>query len=386
MQRSSAGGTPSAILVTGGAGYIGSHTCKYLAALGHTPVVIDNLSTGHRRNVKWGPLIQGDVADQRLVQEALRDYRISAVIHFAANALVGESMKNPRDYLHGNVNTSLALLDAMRAAGVTEIVLASTCAVYGVPRRIPISERMPLAPANPYGESKLFVERALHWYERAHGLRWVALRYFNAAGADPEGELGECRSHETHLIPLAIEAALGLRSSIRIMGTDYATPDGTAIRDYIHVEDLARAHVSALKYLGRGLSSVALNLGMEHGYSVREVIASVERTGGRPVPVEESARRGGDPPALVADSRRARKILAWKPRYTNLDAIVSTAWRWHASQAVSAGVQAENHASMRPKLSDGQRGSTGPALVPPVPVRGDRDGPRLVSAPIRGQR
>jgi UDP-glucose-4-epimerase GalE len=323
------------ILVTGGCGYIGSHTCKALASAGFQPVAFDNLSTGNRWAAGWGPLVEGDIMDRRAVRRALERYQIDAVIHFAAKALVGESMRSPFEYLHDNVSGSVTLLEAMREAGVRHIVISSTCATYGVPQTVPISEMEPQTPVNPYGESKLYVERALIWYERVFGIRSVALRYFNAAGADPDGEIGECHEPETHLIPLVIQAALGLRPAVHIMGTDYPTPDGTCIRDYIHVEDLASAHIKALKYLKRGGRSTALNLGTSRGYSVREVIASVERAGGLPVPVQESGRRAGDPPVLVADARRAQKVLSWRPRYKNLDDIVSTAWQWHSSLALT---------------------------------------------------
>lgn len=331
------------VLVTGGAGYIGSHICKALARAGYAHVVLDNLSTGHRWAVKWGPLVEGDIAERRLVRDTLDKYKIEAVIHCAANASVSESMENPYKYLHENVTSSMGLLEAMRETGVRQIVFSSTCATYGVPQQIPISELEPQVPVNPYGESKLFVERALLWYERVHGFSWAALRYFNAAGADRDGEIGESHDPETHLIPLVVQATLGLRPAVHILGTDYPTPDGTAIRDYCHVEDLADAHVRALEHLSRGGESTALNLGMGRGYSVREVIAAVERITGRPVPVRESARRGGDPPTLVADTRRAQEMLAWRQRYANLDSIVSTAWEWHASHSLCAAASANGH-------------------------------------------
>jgi UDP-arabinose 4-epimerase len=324
------------ILVTGGAGYIGSHACKALARAGYEPVVFDNFSTGHRWAVRWGPLVEGQIADRRLVRRTLEKYHVDAVMHFAANALVGESMEHPYKYLHDNAAHSLQLLEAMRETGVQRIVFSSTCATYGIPQQIPISERSAQAPVNPYGESKLFVERALSWYERSHGLAWVALRYFNAAGADADGEIGEDHEPETHLIPLVIQAALGLRPPVRILGTDYPTPDGTAVRDYIHVEDLVEAHIKALKYLDQGGESMAVNLGTGTGHSVREVIAAVERVSRRSVPVRTAARRAGDPAALLADNRRAGEVLSWKPRYTDLDAIVDTAWTWHASRSLAA--------------------------------------------------
>jgi len=244
-------------------------------------------------------------------------------------------MESPYKYLHDNAAHSLELLEAMRETGVRRIVFSSTCATYGVPQQVPISERATQSPVNPYGESKLFVERALTWYAHSYGFAWVALRYFNAAGADAEGEIGEDHEPETHLIPSVIQAAFGLRPPIRILGTDYPTPDGTAVRDYIHVEDLAEAHVRALEHLDRGGESIALNLGTGRGHSVREVIGAVRRVSGRNVPAREIGRRAGDPPALLADNRRAREVLSWKPHYTDLDAIVDTAWTWHASQAVA---------------------------------------------------
>jgi UDP-arabinose 4-epimerase len=328
--------TQRRVLVTGGAGYIGSHTCKALAAAGHVPVTFDNLSTGHRDAVRWGPFVEGELADRALVERTLREQRIDAVIHFAASAYVGESMSDPAKYFRNNVVHTLALLEAMHAAGVRHIVFSSTCATYGVPRVVPIPEDHPQQPVNPYGESKLFVERALHWHGVAHGLHWLALRYFNAAGADPDGEIGEVHDPETHLIPLAIQAALGQRGPLQVMGTDYDTPDGTAVRDYIHVTDLADAHVRALAYLLGGGASGALNLGTGRGHSVREVIAAVAREAGRPVPAHDAPRRAGDPPALVAAPGRAAEVLGWHPEYSSLDTIVRTALRWHAAHPPQA--------------------------------------------------
>jgi len=318
------------VLVTGGAGYIGSHTAKALAHAGWEPVVLDDLSMGHRGAARWGPFVQGNVGNRDLLRKVLVEHRVEGVIHFAAHAFVRESVSEPRKYFRNNVVNTLALLDAMIDAGVERIVFSSTCASYGQPQSLPIAEDHPQRPINPYGESKLFIERVLHAYGQAYGLRWVALRYFNAAGADPDGELGEAHDPETHLIPLVIAAALGQRLQIDICGTDYQTPDGTAIRDYIHVMDLADAHVRALRYLRDGRDSVALNLGTGAGHSVREVIATVEHVGRRSVPVREAPRRCGDPPALVADARRAQTVLGWHPRYADLDAIVRTAWDWHA--------------------------------------------------------
>lgn len=316
------------ILVTGGAGYVGSHACKALAAAGYLPVVYDNLSRGHREAVRWGPLIEGDLHDRARLIEALRAQQIAAVMHFAAFAYVGESVGNPELYYRNNVGGTLALLDAMRAAGVETIVFSSTCAVYGVPDALPIRETTAKAPLNPYGETKLAIERALHWYGAAYRMRYAALRYFNAAGGDPDGEIGEDHEPETHLIPLVLRAALGRGDPVQIYGTDYPTPDGTAIRDYIHVMDLADAHVRALGHLAAGGDSLALNLGTGSGHSVREVVAAAERVGGRPVPRREAARRPGDPPELVADPTLARARLGWQPRLSDLDTIIRTALAW----------------------------------------------------------
>jgi UDP-glucose-4-epimerase GalE len=328
------------VLVTGGAGYIGSHTCKALAAAGYSPVTLDNLAYGHRWAVRWGPFEQADLADRLAVERVLREHRIGAVIHFAAYAYVGESMADPGKYFRNNVANTLNLLEAMRVAGVGRIVFSSTCATYGIPEAVPIGEDHPQRPVNPYGESKLFVERALHWHGVAHGLRWTALRYFNAAGADPDGEIGEDHQPETHLIPLAIETALGRRRELLVMGTDYPTPDGTAIRDYIHVADLADAHVRALRHLEANGISGALNLGTGHGHSVREVVAMVERVSGRQVNARNAPRRAGDPPALVAAPGRATELLAWKPRWSSLQSIVQTAYRWHSAHAPGADARA----------------------------------------------
>jgi UDP-glucose-4-epimerase GalE len=317
------------ILVTGGAGYIGSQTAKVLAASGHLPVVIDNMTNGHDWAVKWGPLESGDLGDADFLNAVFERHRIDAVIHFAASAYVGESMTNPRKYFRNNTVNTLNLLDTMVDHGTVHIVFSSSCATYGVPERVPIDEAHPQAPVNPYGESKLFVERILHWYGVAYGVRSVPLRYFNAAGADPDGEIGEVHDPETHLIPLAIDAAQGVRPPVSVFGTDYPTPDGTAIRDYIHVADLAEAHVRALDYLTDGGVTTAINLGTGKGHSVREVIAAVEQVAGRPVPHVDSPRRAGDPPRLVAEARKAGEVLGWTPRYPELCTIVEHAWRWH---------------------------------------------------------
>lgn len=329
-------GQDRTILVTGGAGYVGSHACKALARAGYTPVVYDNLSRGHREAVRWGDLVEGDLADRPRLAAALRETGAGAVMHFAAFAFVGESMRDPGLYFRNNVANTLTLLAAMAEAGVATIVFSSTCATYGDPDRVPIDEDHPQRPVNPYGESKLMIERVLDWHGRLAGLRWAALRYFNAAGADPGGEIGEAHEPETHLIPLALAAADG-GPALRIFGTDYDTPDGTAVRDYIHVDDLATAHVLALRHLAAGGASAAVNLGTGRGHSVREVIAAIEAETGRRVRVEEAPRRAGDPPALVADPTRARNLLGWAPACSSLPTIVETAWRWHLRQAQRGG-------------------------------------------------
>lgn len=315
------------ILVAGGAGYIGSHACKALARAGHASIVIDDLSTGNEWAVRWGALVRGSIGDQGLVARVLRAEKIEAVMHFAASAYVGESMAQPQKYFRNNVVNSLSLLDAMRETGVTNIVFSSTCATYGDPAYLPLDESHPQKPVNPYGDSKLFIEKALRWYGEAYGLRWASLRYFNAAGADVDAEIGEAHDPEPHLIPLVMQAASGERQEAGIFGTDYATPDGTAIRDYIHVEDLAQAHVLAIEHLANGGESGAFNLGTGRGYSVREIIAAVEKHIGRKVPVREIGRRAGDPERLVAGAERARVVLGWRPVH-DLDSIIATAWAW----------------------------------------------------------
>jgi UDP-arabinose 4-epimerase len=328
---------PAKVLVTGGAGYIGSHTCKALAARGYAPVVYDNLSQGHRWAVKWGPLIVGDLCDDALLSDTLRRHDIDVVVHFAAHAYVGESVRHPRKYFANNLTNSLALMNAMLDAGVELLVFSSTCATYGVPRALPITEDHPQQPINPYGASKLFVENALRWYADVYPLRYVSLRYFNAAGADPNGDLGESHDPETHLIPLAIAAAQGSTPPLEIFGTDYETPDGTAVRDYIHVSDLAAAHVAAVDRLLAGEPSDIFNLGTGAGHTIREVIAAVEAVSGRRVPIVEGPRRPGDPAALVASPARARQKLGWTPHLSDIGVIVETAWRWHAQAARASG-------------------------------------------------
>ncbi len=317
------------ILITGGAGYIGSHTAKSLSRSGFEPVAYDNLSTGHRWAVKWGPLVEADLSDGKALKRALKEFNVKAAIHFAAHAYVGESIHQPRKYFENNVTNSLRLLDALLDAGIKHIVFSSSCAVYGVPQSLPIYETHPKSPVNPYGDSKLFIERVLEWYGRAYGLHWAALRYFNAAGADAEGELGEVHDPETHLLPRIIDAALGKLDSVEIFGTDYPTEDGTAVRDYVHVSDLAEAHVATLKHLLNGGESFAANLGTGQGASVREVITAVESASGAAVKTKLAPRRPGDPPILIADPAYAGRILGWHPKCSSLDQIVRSAWNWH---------------------------------------------------------
>lgn len=316
------------VLVTGGAGYVGSHACQALERCGYVPVAFDDLRTGYEASVRFGPLFIGSLASPDHIRAALAEHRPIAVMHFAASAYVGESVTDPARYYRNNVVNTLNLLDAMRDQGVSRLVFSSSCATYGVPEHLPINETHPQRPINPYGHSKLVVETMLANFDAAYGLRSVALRYFNAAGADPTGVIGENHDPETHLIPVAIQTALGQRPSLEVYGTDYPTPDGTAIRDYVHVTDLASAHVSALRYLVDGGSTTAFNLGVGHGHSVREVIDSVERVTGTRITVIERPRRQGDPPALVADATRAREALNWRPEHSDLDEIVDSAWAW----------------------------------------------------------
>jgi UDP-glucose-4-epimerase GalE len=324
------------LLVTGGAGYVGSHALRALLRAGHSAVVIDDLRQGEAAFAGGAPLVERDVGDRAGLERTFADHGpFDGVLHFAASCLVGESVVNPRLYYANNVVASAALLDAAVDHGVRAFVLSSTCAVYGEPAELPIRESAPVAPVNPYGASKAMVERMLADLERAHGLRWAALRYFNAAGADPEGGIGERHDPETHLIPNALRAAAGLREALPLYGTDYPTPDGTCIRDYVHVSDLAVGHVRAVEALLGGAANGPFNLGTGEGRSNREVLAVVERVTGRPVPVKPAPRRPGDPPELVADARRARETLGWAPRLSDLDTIVSTAWDW--LQAESGG-------------------------------------------------
>jgi UDP-glucose-4-epimerase GalE len=322
------------VLVTGGAGYIGSHACKALARAGYTPVVLDNLCRGHESAVRWGPLVKGDFGDPSVLDNAFRDYPIGAVIHFAAYAYVAESMESPDIYFRNNVASTINLLDAMRRHAVPSIVFSSSCATYGIPSTVPIRENHTQVPINAYGESKLMAEKVIRWYGKSFGLSWAVLRYFNAAGADPEGELGEDHEPEPHLLPRILQAAAGLLPHIDIFGTDYATPDGTAVRDYVHVSDLAQAHLKAMKYLSSGGTSEAFNLGTGKGCSVREVVTTAERVTQKKIPTHECARREGDPAELVADPSKVRGMLDWNPRHSELATMLETAWQWmnHKSQ------------------------------------------------------
>ena len=341
--------TASCVLITGGAGYIGSHTAKALSRAGFYPLVLDDLREGHRRAVQWGPLVVADLADEDALRATFAAYPIEAVIHFAASAYVGESMHVPQLYFQNNVVNTLNLLKVMLENEVNTLVFSSSCATYGYPRRIPIAEDHEQHPVNPYGESKLMVERVLVWYARAYGLRSAALRYFNAAGADPDGDLGEMHDPEPHLIPRAIATAQGFSPAMDIYGTDYDTPDGTAVRDYVHVADLADAHLAALRHLRSNGEPGAFNLGTGTGHSVREVVTMVERVSGAAVPLRELPRRAGDPATLVADAGKAAKCLGWRPRHSDLQRIVETAWNWHTSlhRAGGAGNDAASVAGDR---------------------------------------
>lgn len=317
------------ILVTGGAGYIGSHTAEVIEKSGHVPVVYDNFSEGHRWAIGTKIVVEADLSDKFSIQRAIEHHRIEAVIHFAAHAYVAESIVHPRKYLRTNVINSLNLLDVMVDCGVRNVVYSSSCATYGIPDVMPISEQQQQNPVNPYGEGKLFVERVLRWYEKAYSINWVALRYFNAAGAS--FGLGESHDPETHLIPLAIQAVL-TGVPVTVFGADYPTEDGTAVRDYVHVDDLARAHVSAVEYLMRGKESRAFNLGTGQGHSVREVLQMVEQVSHRAVPHRMGERRSGDPAVLVADNKAAREFLGWTPQRSSLKEIVTSSWMWHAEK------------------------------------------------------
>lgn len=319
------------VLVIGGAGYIGSHTARALKRAGHDVIVFDNLSTGYEFLASGFELVKGDVLDRAALDRVLP--KSDAIMHFAAHAYVGESVTNPRKYFHNNVEGGLSLMNAALDAGVKKIIFSSTCAVYGEPAKVPIVENTVRQPVNPYGVSKLFFEQILEAYDRAYGFRYASLRYFNAAGADESGEIGELHDPETHLIPLALQAAAGAGQELQVFGSDYPTPDGTCVRDYIHVNDLASAHVKALEHLAAGKDSVALNVGTGTGYSVQQVISAVEEATGKRVPRKLVARRPGDPPALVANPAKAQAMLQWKAT-RGLREIVATAWKWMQNQPV----------------------------------------------------
>jgi UDP-glucose-4-epimerase GalE len=321
-----------AVLITGGAGYIGSHVARLLRERGREIVVLDTLERGRREAVLGAPLVVGDIADRDLVTATVRDHDVDSAIHFAAYKAPGESMELPGRYFANNVTGSHRLLEALQAAGVDRIVFSSSCSVYGTPTKVPVDESAPFHPESVYGETKRMIEDVLRWYGVCHGVRSVSLRYFNAAGASTDGAIGEDWTGTANLIPLAMKATLGLRRPLQVFGTDYPTPDGTAIRDYIHIEDLADAHLRALQYLERGGPTVALNVGTGVGSSVREVVDTIARVAGRPVPHEDVGRRPGDPVALYSDNTLVRSTLGWSPQ-RDLDDIVASAWRWHSRTA-----------------------------------------------------
>lgn len=318
------------ILVVGGAGYVGSHTNKLLNKKGFQTVVFDNLSCGHREFVKWGVFVLGDLSNREQIRDSFKKYQIDAVMHFSAYASVEESLTHPSKYYNNNVINTINLLDTMVEFGIKNIIFSSSCAIYGEPKEIPIKENHSKNPCNPYGKSKFMIEEILKDYDKAYGLNYISLRYFNAAGADPESEIGEKHDPETHLIPLAIYAALGKKEDIKIFGTDYPTKDKTCIRDYIHVTDLADAHIMALEYLKKFQKSAVFNLGNGNGYSVREIIETVKKISKKDFKVFESDRRQGDPPILIADSQKAINELGWNTQYSEIETIVKTAWEWHS--------------------------------------------------------
>jgi UDP-glucose 4-epimerase len=320
-----------AILVTGGAGYIGSHCVAALLDRGADVVVVDDLSKGHQAALRGGRFYRGSVADRAFLDEVFQKEPIEAVIHFAAFSLVGESMQVPEQYFRNNVTAGLTLIETMLRHKVPYLVFSSTAATFGEPERVPIQETDRQEPTNPYGESKLIVEHMLRWCDQAHGLKYCALRYFNVAGARADGTIGEDHRPETHLIPLILQVAQGKREKLSLFGTDYPTKDGTCVRDYIHVEDLIDAHMLALDYLKKGSPSAAFNLGNGQGFSNREIIQAARRVTGHPIPVTEEGRRPGDPATLIASSQKAMEVLGWKPKYTDVEDIIATAWRWHAS-------------------------------------------------------
>lgn len=317
------------ILVTGGAGYIGSHACKALALNGYTPVVYDNLVMGHKDFVKWGPFEQGDIRDQKKLKEVFERYKPIAIFHFAAFGYVGESVVNPAKYYENNVTGTISLLNVMNECGVKKIVFSSTCATYGMPTKFPITETTLQTPINPYGMSKLMIEKILQDYDRAYGIKHIIFRYFNAAGADEANVIGEDHTPESHLIPLVLDVALGKRSCVTVFGDDYDTSDGTCVRDYLHVSDIAQAHIRALSYFEQNETSDYFNLGIGNGFSVKEIIETVQAVTKKNIVVKIEARRPGDPPVLVADASKANRILGWIPKYYNLAMMITHAWAWH---------------------------------------------------------
>jgi UDP-glucose 4-epimerase len=321
------------ILVTGGAGYIGSHCCKELSQKGFHPITIDNLVYGHRHFVRWGEFFQGDVGNPAHLKQCFSRHKIDAVMHFAAYAYVGESVENPLKYYENNLRNTIELLHAVVENNVRYFVFSSTCATYGNPLKTPIDEDHPQNPINPYGKTKRMIEQILEDYQAAYGLEYISLRYFNAAGADPDADVGEDHDPETHLIPLVLDVAAGKRKAIKVFGTDYETPDGTCIRDYIHVTDLARAHILAIERLLDGAGSGVYNLGNGQGFSVLEVIQRAGKITGKDIAAENADRRPGDPPVLIASNAKAVKELGWQPQYAGLDDIIGTAWRWHQKLA-----------------------------------------------------
>lgn len=320
------------VLITGGAGYIGSHTLRLFLENNEDAVVVDNLQSGHKEAVKGVKFYNVDIRDKEALDGVFKENKIEAVIHFAANSLVGESMEKPYEYYHNNVYGMLCLLDAMKQNGVDKIVFSSTAATYGEPKNIPILEDDETKPTNTYGETKLAMEKMMKWFESAYGIRYVSLRYFNAAGAHESGSIGEAHNVETHLIPLILQVPLGKRDKISIFGDDYPTEDGTCIRDYIHVVDLASAHYLALKYLRSGNESDVFNLGSGNGYSVREVVDAARKVTEHPIPAEIKSRRAGDPAILIASSLKAKAVLGWKPKYDSLEKIIADAWNWHSKK------------------------------------------------------
>lgn len=327
-----------AILVTGGAGYIGSQVCKTLAKAGFLPVAYDNLSTGHAYAVKWGPFVEADLCEKDKLNETFQKFQPKAVLHFAASALVVESMADPGKYYRNNLTGSLCLLEAMQANKIPYLIFSSTCAVYGQPKQIPMTETHPTGPINPYGRSKWMVEQMISDFETAHGIKAVALRYFNIAGADLDTEIGENHDPETHLIPSVIQAALGIKKEIVVYGTDFPSRDGSAVRDYIHVQDLADAHVGALKWLMANNASAQINLGTGTGHSVLEIIDAVQKFCGKPIPVRLERSRAGEPSNLTADNSRAKELLGWTPKLSDLPTLIESAWKWHQLLAENASL------------------------------------------------